>query len=68
MVSMENEPNTRKRVLSVKVHREVVELIDYFVEKGLYSSRSEFIREAIVTLLRRITNQHEKLSRKIDIP
>jgi len=50
------------RILTVKVSKQLIQLIDYIVyELGLYSSRSEFIREAIRQHIQRILENNKKL-------
>ena len=49
------------RVLTVKVPRRIIEIIDLFVEAGLYSSRSEFVREALRTLIQNVMSKNKDM-------
>lgn len=50
------------KVLTVKVSKKLIQIIDYFVyELGLWSSRSEFIREAIRLLIQKTLENNKKL-------
>ena len=49
------------QVVSFKVNKKIVDIIDLFVEVGLYNSRSEFIREALRTLIQQVLEKHKKL-------
>ena len=53
------------RVLTVKVPVQLIEIIDRLVEAGLYGSRSEFVREALRTLVNRILSNNKELREKI---
>lgn len=40
------EETTEKiEVVNVRLNSEIIKIIDSYIEKGLYSSRAEFIRE-----------------------
>jgi len=39
------------KVISIKLPREILNIIDYLVERGVYVSRSSLIRDAIRRLL-----------------
>lgn len=49
------------RVISVKVPIKMVEIIDLFVEAGLYSTRSEFVREALRLLIQMVINKNRDI-------
>ncbi len=49
------------RVLTVKVPRKLIEIIDIFVDAGLYSSRSEFVREALRTQIQIVMNKNKNI-------
>ena len=49
------------RVLTVKVPRKLIEIIDMLVDAGLYSSRSEFVREALRTLIQIVMNKNKNI-------
>jgi len=51
------------RVLTVKVPRKLIEIIDILVDAGLYSSRSEFVREALRTLIQIVMNKNRDIIR-----
>ena len=53
------------RVLTAKVPRKLIEIIDMLVDAGLYSSRSEFIREALRTLIRIVIERNRDLIKGI---
>lgn len=49
------------RTISVKVPKKIIEIIDLFVEAGLYSTRSEFVREALRLLIQRVMDKNKNL-------
>ena len=50
------------RVLTVRVSAKLIQIIDYLVyEFGFYSSRSEFVREAIRQLIQKILENNKKI-------
>ena len=55
----------RMKILTVKVPVKLIEIIDRLVEAGLYGSRSEFVREALRTLINRVLNNNGELREKI---
>jgi len=50
--------------ISLKIPDRVLKMIDDLVEEGLYPSRSEFIRTAIIQLLRRELRVRENARKK----
>ncbi len=56
-----SQKNKSMILISMKIEKELLEEVDKVVREGLYSSRSEFIREAIRQLLIKV-----KISRRID--
>jgi len=49
-------------IITIRLPRWMIQAIDDLVEKGLYPNRSEFIREAIRSHLRRYANYLERRS------
>ncbi len=49
------------RTISVKVPKKIIEIIELFVEAGLYSTRSEFVREALRLLIQRVMDKNKNL-------
>jgi len=47
-------------IITIRLPRWMIQAIDDLVEKGLYPNRSEFIREAIRSHLRRYANYLER--------
>jgi len=49
------------RVLTVKVPRKLIEIIDILVDAGLYSSRSEFVREALRAQIQAVMSKNKNI-------
>jgi len=59
--SIENKKEKREKMVLISVHipSALLQIVDDMVQKGLYPSRSEAIRDAIRLLLQHFRNHHE---------
>ncbi len=48
--------------LTVKVSKKIVDRIDDIIALGYYSSRSEFVRDAIIFLIRKVQIRHREFT------
>lgn len=64
-IEFEGIPTDDTIVVSFKVKRSLVEKLDKLVDKGVFPSRSEAIRYAILTLISRIQKEHAMIRHSI---